>query len=106
MKENMPDEHILFEKYGNNTCLTYNNAMIISINKLLKYFHILIWKIDYSALRKLTVQINGPTIYFFRGYESCLQNHNTIIHFIETRYTIGTATKIQMAHLTGLQVIW
>ena len=33
---------------------------------------------------------------------------NTIIHFIKTRLqnTIGTAIKIQMAWLTGWQVIW
>ena len=52
---------------------------IMSINKVLKYFNIFIWKIDYSRLRKLTVQINGPTIYFFGGYESCLQNKTTKI---------------------------
>ena len=33
-------------------------------------------------------------------------NRIIIIHFIETRYTIGTATKIQTARLTGWQVIW
>ena len=46
---------------------------MISFNKILKYFNIFIWKIDYSSLRKITVQINGPTIYFSWGYESCLQ---------------------------------
>ena len=52
---------------------------MISINKILKYFYIFIWKIDCCHLRKLTVQINGPTIYFFWGYESCLQNKTTKI---------------------------
>ena len=68
----MPDENILFDKY-------YNNTIIIVINKILKYFNIFIWKIDYSPLRKLTVHINGPTIYFFFGYESCLQKKTTKI---------------------------
>ena len=72
MKKNMSDENILFDKYYNNTwclshCNTYNNTTVISINKILKYFNIFIWKIDYSHLRKITVQINGPTIYFFWG---------------------------------------
>ena len=62
-----PDENILFDKYYNNTCLIVVYTIIISITKILKYFNILIWKIDYSPLRKLTVQINGPTIYFFWG---------------------------------------
>ena len=57
-KNIMPDENILFDKY-------YNNTIIISFNKILKYFNFFIWKSDYSPLRKLTVQINGPTIYFF-----------------------------------------
>ena len=39
-------------------CNTYNNTIIISIKKILKYYNIFIWKIDYSPLRKLTVQIN------------------------------------------------
>ena len=46
---------------------TYNNTIIISNNKILKYFNIFIWKIHYSPLRKLTVQINDSTIYFFWG---------------------------------------
>ena len=80
MKKNiMPDENILFDKYCNNTCLTCNNTIIISINKILKYFIIFIQKIDYSPLRKLTVQINGPTIYFFWGYELCQQKKTTKI---------------------------
>ena len=34
---------------------------------------------DYSPLRKLTVQINSWTIYFFWGYEWCLQKKTTKI---------------------------
>ena len=60
-------------------CNTYSNTIIISINKILKYFNVFILKIDYSPLRKLTVQINGPTIYFFWGYESCLQKKTSKI---------------------------
>ena len=60
-------------------CNTYNNTIIKSINKILKYFNIFSWKIYYSSLGKLTVQINGPTIYFFWGYESWLQKKTTKI---------------------------
>ena len=78
-KNILPDENILFDKYYNNTCLIVILTIIISINKILKYFNIFIWKIDYSPLRKLTAQINGPTIYFFWGYESGLQKKTTKI---------------------------
>ena len=60
-------------------CNTYNNTILINIDKILKYFNIFIWKIDYSPIRKLTVQINGPTFYFCWGYESCLQKKTTKI---------------------------
>ena len=80
MKKNtMPDENILFDKYYNNTCLIVILTIIISINKILKNLNLLIWKIDYSPLRKLTVQISCLTIYFIWGYESCLQKKTTKI---------------------------
>ena len=65
---------------------TYNNKIIISINKILKSFNIFIRKIDYSPLKKLTVQINGPTIYLFWGYESCLQKKTTKIYKMAGRW--------------------
>ena len=54
IKKNIIDENILFYKHYNNTCLIVILTIIISINKILKYFNIFIWKIDYSPLRKLT----------------------------------------------------
>ena len=57
----------------------------MSVNNILKYFNIFIWKIDCSSLRKPTVQINGPTIYFW-GYESCLQKKTTkILRWLDDR---------------------
>ena len=36
-----------------------------------------------------------------------IQQYNNTFYWNKiTRYTIGTATKIQMAWLTGLQIIW
>ena len=78
----MVDENILFDKYYNKTCVIVMliiNTIITRINKILKYFNVFIWKIYYSNLRKQTVQINGPTIYFFWGYESCRQKNTTKI---------------------------